>query len=146
MENHQDILKTLQTVLQTELLAPSMSALAKKLGYSGRNTLYRILKGEAGASSVDTLLSRLETHLNTDVNTLLRMDAAITNASDFNRFVSPEFKQDYPEWQFHAIHAFIVHDHSNFSPDFQNGLLRQILLFQHTEPRAFYIMMSLIHI
>ncbi|MDE6512370.1 MAG: hypothetical protein K2L00_09830, partial [Muribaculaceae bacterium] len=110
MENHQEILKTLQTVLHTELLAPSMSALAKKLGYSGRNTLYRILKGEAGAASVETLLTRLESHLNTDFNSLLRMEAAVTNASDFNRLIKPEFKQDYPEWQYQAILTFILQD------------------------------------
>ena len=59
MENQQDILKTLQTVLATELLAPSMSALASKLGYTGRNSLYRILKGEAGKASEDNLLNRI---------------------------------------------------------------------------------------
>ena len=146
MENHQDILKTLQTVLMTELLAPSMSALAKKLGYTGRNSLYRILKGEAGQASVDTLISRLETHLNTDVYALLRMEAAINNAADFNRLIKPEFRQDYPQWQYQAILTFIIRDYSNFSPDFQNGNLRQILLFERNDPRAFHNMLAWFYI
>lgn len=146
MENYQNILQTLQTVLPTELLAPSMSALAKTLGYSGRNSLYRVLKGEAGTTSIDGLLNRLEKHLNADVATLLRMEAAIRNATDFNRIIKPEFKQDYPAWQYQAILAFIVHDYSNFSPDFQNGNLRQILLFEHSDPRAFYNMLAWFYI
>lgn len=142
MENHQDILETLQTVLQTELLAPSISALAKKLGYTGRNSLYRILNGEAGPASVDSLLERLNTHLYIDVNALLRIEAAIRNASDFNRLIKPEFKQDYPEWQYQAILAFIIHDYSNFSLGFQNGNLMHILLFERNDPRAFYNMLA----
>lgn len=146
MENYRNILQTLQTVLSTELLAPSMSALAKTLGYSGRNSLYRVVKGEAGTTSIDGLLSRLESHLNADVDALLRMEAAIRNAADFNRLIKPEFRQDYPEWQYQAILAFIVHDYSNFSPDFQNGNLRQILLFERSDTRAFYNMLAWFYI
>lgn len=142
MENQQNILETLQTVLQTELLAPSLSALASKLGYSGRNSLYRILKGEAAEASIKSLLTRLNTHLNTDESALLRMEAAIKNASDFIRLIKPEFKQDYPDWQFQAILAFIIHDHSHFSPDFQKGDLQIILHFQRSDPRAFYNMLA----
>lgn len=146
MENHQDILTTLQTVLPTELLAPSISSLASTLGYSGRNIIYRIKEGTASATAIDGFLSRLEAHMNADVAALLRMEAAINNASDFNRIIKPEFKQDYPEWQYQAILAFIVHDYSNFSPDFQNGNLRQILLFERSDPRAFFNMLALFYI
>lgn len=146
MENQQDILKTLQTVLATELLAPSMSALVSKLGYSGRNSLYRILKGEAGKASVDNLLNRIETCLNTDVSALLRMEAAIVNASDFNRLVRPEFRQDYTDWQYQAVLAFIIHEYGYFSPDFQNGDLNIILNFERTDPRSFYNMLAWFYI
>lgn len=146
MEKQQDILKTLQTVLATELLAPSMSALASKLGYSGRNSLYRILKGEAGKASVDNLLNRIETCLNTDVSALLRMEAAIVNASDFNRLVRPEFRQDYPDWQYQAVLTFIIHEYGYFSPDFQNGDLNIILNFERTDPWSFYNMLAWFYI
>lgn len=93
MEKHDDIFRTLQTVLPTQLLAPSMSALASALGYSGRNSFYRIIKGEAGPDSISNLLKRLEANLNTDFTALQRMEAAINNASEFRRLIRPEFRQ-----------------------------------------------------
>lgn len=146
MEKHDDIFRTLQTVLPTQLLAPSMSALASALGYSGRNSFYRIIKGEAGPDSISNLLKRLEANLNTDFTALQRMEAAINNASEFRRLIRPEFRQDYPEWQYQAILAFIVGEYDYFSPEFQNGDLQTILRFRRSDPGAFYNMLAWFYI
>lgn len=142
MENPETILQTLQTVLPTQLLAPSMSALASSLGYSGRNSFYRILKGEAGPDSIQNLLSRLETNLQADLAALQRMEAAITNAAKLNRLLKPEFKLDHPDWHFQALRAIIAADHSHFSPGFQKGDLQMILNFRRSDRRAFYNMLA----
>lgn len=146
MENPDDILQTLQRVLPTQLLAPSMSALAATLGYSGRNSFYRIIKGEAGPDSISNLLQRLEVHLHADIPALLRMEAAISNAADFRRLISPEFHMDYPDWQYQALLAFIAGHYDYFSPHFKNGDLQTILRLRLSDPHAFYNMLALFYI
>ena len=146
MENLEAQLQTLQKVLPTQLLAPSMSALASTLGYSGRNSFYRILQGKAGPDAIKNLLDRLDTHLHIDATALLRIEAAIDNASELNRLIRPEFNQDYSEWQYQALLAFIADHYDYFSPDFRNGDLQTILRFRHSNPRGFYSMLAWFYI
>lgn len=145
MENFDNVLAALQAVLRTQLLAPSWNALALKLGIA-RSIFYRIDKGTANQSAVQNLLNLLNEHLYIDSTSLLQMEAAITNVSDFTRIIKPEMNLDHPEWQFQVILAFILHYYSHFSPDFRNGILQNILHLERTDPRAFFNMLAYFYI
>ncbi len=145
MENYDAILAALQSVLRTQLLAPSWNALSVKLG-TARSIFYRIVEGKANQAAIQNLLSLLHEQLYIDSSSLLQMEAAITNPSDFTRVIKPEMNLDHPEWQFQAILAFILHDYSHFSPDFKNGILQNILHLERTDPQAFFNMLAYFYI
>lgn len=116
MENFNDIVRALKAVLDTQLLAPSWNALAIKLGIA-RSIFYRIEEGKANQSAIQNLLSLLQEHLYISPSSLLQMEAAITNTSDFSRFIKPEMNLDSRDWQFKVLLDFIRHDYSHFSPE-----------------------------
>ncbi|MDE6479739.1 MAG: hypothetical protein K2L45_05655 [Muribaculaceae bacterium] len=148
MENCDDIFRLLSAILNTQLLAPSVNALAEKLGYgvSSRSSINRIKKGIAGSGAVDTLVNRIHQHLNIDVNALMRMEAAIQNAYHFEKLIKPQMNLGHKDWQFHAIYPFISHDYSHFSPEFRKGDMQRMLLLELTAPRAFFNMLAYFYI
>ncbi len=145
MEIFNNILGALQSVLRTQLLAPSWNALAIKLGIA-RTIFYRIDKGKASETTIENLISLLNEHFNVDSNVLLQMEAAIQNCSDFTKIIKEEMNLNHKEWQFQAILAFIAHDYSNFSPQFRDGILQRILLLERTDPHAFFNMLAYFYI
>ncbi|MDE6561468.1 MAG: hypothetical protein K2K75_08820 [Muribaculaceae bacterium] len=148
MENYEDILRMLSAILHTQLLAPSVNALAEKLGYgvSSRSSINRIKKGIAGSGAIDTLTSRIHQHLNIDINSLMRMEAAIQNAYHFEKLIKPQMNLEHKDWQFHAIYPFISHDFSWFSPEFRKGDMQRLLLLELTDPRAFFNMLAYFYV
>lgn len=145
MENFNDIVRALKAVLDTQLLAPSWNALAIKLGIA-RSIFYRIEDGKANQSAIQNLLSLLQEHLYISPSSLLQMEAAITNASDFSRFIKPEMNLDSRDWQFKVLLDFIRHDYSHFSPEFRNGILQDIIHLERTDPQAFFNMLAYFYI
>ncbi len=145
MENFTNILSALQAILPTQLLAPSWSALATKLGTT-RSLFYRIMEGNTGEAAIQNLLSLLDERLNVSVDSLLRMEAAIQNTSDFTKFIKPEMNLERKEWQYQVILAFVSHNYTHFSPDFRNNTLQNILTFERTYPRAFFNMLAYFYI
>lgn len=145
MGNFNDTVRALQSVLRTQLLAPSWNALAIKLG-SARSIFYRIDKGVANEAAIQNLLSLLHEHLYVDSSSLLQMEATIVNAAEFTKIIKPEMNLEHPKWQFQAILAFISHDYSHFSHDFRNGILTNILRLERTDPQAFFNMLAYFYI
>ncbi len=145
MENFTNILSALQAILPTQLLAPSRSALAAKLG-TPRTTLYRIMDGKFKEGAMQNLLSQLDEQLNVNVTSLLRMEAAINNERDFTKLIKPECDLQDPEWPYKVIFDFVSHDYSSFSPDFRNGVLNQILPWERRDPMTFFNMLAYFYI
>lgn len=148
MENYEDILSMLSAILNTQLLAPSVNALAEKLGYgvSSRSSINRIKKGSAGSGAIDTLVNRIHQRLNIDIHALMRMEATIQNAYHFEKLIKPQMNLEHNDWQFHAILPFISHDYSSFYPDFRKGDMQRMLLLELTDTRAFFNMLAYFYI
>ncbi len=145
MENFNNIVCALQSVLDTQLLAKSRLDLAKKLG-TGRCIFYRIVQGKASESAVENLLSILQERLYVDIHTLEQMEAAINNTAKFTKLVKEGWNSNLQESPYEVILAFIAHDYSHFSSQFRDGDLQQILTLERTDPRAFFNMLAYFYI
>ena len=143
MENIYDALKL---VLSTQLLAPSLSELAKTLGYGSRSTLYTIIDGSATANAVNKLYERLDEHLHIDEKLIYRMALVIENCRIFTRLIRKEANTDHPEWQFQMLLAFITDYYEYFSPHFRKEILNELLRFKGNEPDEFFNMLAYFYI
>ena len=148
MENYDDILRMLSAILNTQLLAPSVNALAEKLGYgvSSRSSINRIKKGIAGSGTVDTLVNRIHQHLNIDVNALMRMEAAIHNSYHFEKIIKSQKKLNQKDWQYSAIFPFISHDYGRLYSTLRKEDMQRMLLHELTDPRAFSNMLAYFYV
>ncbi len=145
MENFTNILSALQAILPTQLLAPSLKALADTLG-TPRSIFYRIKNGNVGEGAMQNLLSQLNERLYVGVNSLLRMEAAINNVRDFTKLIRPECDLTDPDWPYKVILDFVSHDYSSFSPEFRNGTLNQILPWERQDPMTFFNMLAYFYV
>ena len=136
----------LSLILGSGLLGPSLSELAATLGYRGRSTLYRIARGTASENALLAFCDRLSSHLFISADILGAMRNAILNASSFTRLVRPRMVTDHPRWQLMAILPFLLDDYTNFSPDFRDATLPEILRLRQSDPDAFYQMLAWFYI
>lgn len=60
----------LTQILGSGLLGPSLSELARQLGYNSRSTLYRISRGNASDNALDAFCQRLQNVFFLSANTL----------------------------------------------------------------------------
>jgi hypothetical protein len=56
----QDKQIALQLIINAQVFAPSTSALAKRLGYKGKTSIYRIQQGEASAGAIEEAWEKLK--------------------------------------------------------------------------------------
>ncbi len=148
MEKYDELKGTLSTILNTQLLAKSVNALATQLGYgaSSRSTLNRIKNGQGGADAVESLISRINEHLNIDVSALIRMEENINTASEFAKIIKQQKNFNHTDWQFNVVYSFVAHDYSLYSSEFRSFDLKRILLLELNDPRAFFNMLAYFYI
>lgn len=143
MENISEIISN---VLASEMLAPSSSTLAYTLGYTGKASLYRLMKGTAGENAISHFCKALDEKLGISTTSLYTMDTTIYNASLLLRLMKEEIDTSYKDWPYHVVLAFINHDFEGFSPSFKATHLNQLLSLEKNNKDGFFKMLFYFYI
>lgn len=145
MEN---LVKALQIVLSTCLIARTDSDLAAILGYKGkgRTTIDRIRHNMVGRTALANFCIRLSNVLNITEETILKMAYVVSSTSEFSQIIKNHFDRDDPDSPFKVLYSFISHDFSFFDKEFQEITVNDILSVEHREPKVFYQVLSYFYI
>ena len=136
----------LQCLIENQAFAPSASALAKELGYKGKMTLYRLIKGQATERTVDEVWARiLDCYLlsDTDLYDSARIFEATRYCCDK---LLPEIKTGHPEQIEQLTTAFVYDVYDYFSPEFQQENAPFLKDLRKDEPDVFWGIVTLIYI
>ncbi|MDE6555565.1 MAG: hypothetical protein K2K55_01215 [Duncaniella sp.] len=132
----------LRSVLPTDLIAPTLSVLASQLGFKGRSTLYRIVRGEASDNSVGNVCCRLASVFGLTPDNLEDMVVTVSNTSLFSTLMKEETENFRKFSPTDIIMAFVDHDYSWFSKEFRLRQLDGIRRLEQTDPEAFFAMLA----
>ena len=86
----QDKQDALQLLINGCVFAPSASALAKRLGYKGKTSIYRIQQGEASAGAIEEAWDKLVNHIGVNESILFAAARAVAYAKSFKQLIQSE--------------------------------------------------------
>ena len=86
----QDKQDALQLLINGCVFAPSASALAKRLGYKGKTSIYRIQQGEASAGAIEEAWDKLVNHIEGNEEPLYTAARAVGYAKNFKQLIQCE--------------------------------------------------------
>ena len=142
-----DNLEILSTIVRSPMLAPSVVALAKALGYPSRSTLYRVLDGTAGNSAVAGLIDRLLGTFGVGEEAISDMYKAIVWEQELRSYLTDEFKSSPSRRRAHdVVMAFVTRNWEAFTDDFRRRALPALLRRESEQPVMFYSVLGYYYI
>lgn len=139
-------LEILQCLVANRAFAPSPSALAKELSYRGKMAVYRLVKGEVKAGTVDKIwmLVRIRFGLNDEeIYVLARTFHGL------NRFYDKlvgEMNRKHPEWVENLIMSLVADDYEWFSPKFKAETMPVLVDLKTDEPDVYWGIVALTYL
>ena len=142
---NQDKQVALKMMIDGCLFAPSTSALAKRLGYKGKTSLYRIQQEEASDKAVEEAWDKLIAFTDCEENTLFAAARAVGYCRNFKRAVKEEGRGPVaPENQHKWVLMGVMKDDSaRFSEKFQREVWPEMTDLRKEDNEAFWMMMAL---
>lgn len=117
-----DELEILQCLIENRIFAPSPSALAKRLAYKGKMTIYRVMEGKVSFRVVHDVWRKLlkEFHITDDIPYFIGRVCYITKL--FHNAILPEMNTKHPEWIENVLISLIddiyVYNSDKFNKEF----------------------------
>lgn len=141
----QDRQDALQLMINAQLFAPSTSALAKRLGYKGKTSLYRIQQGEASAGAIEEAWDKLLPFVGGTEQQLFAAARAVGYCRNFKRAVKEEGREVLPPESLHrwVLLGVMKGDEERFSEKFQRDVWPEITDLRKEDYDAFWMMMAL---
>ena len=142
---NQDRQAALKLVIDGCLFAPSTSALAKRLGYKGKTSLYRIQQEEASDKAVEEAWDKLVAFTDCTEETLFAAARAVGYCRNFKRVVKEEGKgmttpENHHKW---VLMGVMKGDSKRFSEKFQREVWPEMTDLRREDTEAFWMMMAL---
>lgn len=141
----QDRQDALQQMINAQLFAPSTSALAKRLGYKGKTSLYRIQQGEASAGAIDEAWDKLLAFVGVDEDVLYATARAAAYTTNLKRLVQHEGKEEVEREHHHkwVLLSIMKKEEHHFSESFQRDVWPDLMELRDNDDTAFWMMMAL---
>lgn len=135
----------LKLVIDGCLFAPSTSALAKRLGYKGKTSLYRIQQEEASDKAVEEAWDKLVAFTDCTEETLFAAARAVGYCRNFKRVVKEEggevvAPENHHKW---VLTGVMKGDSKRFSEKFQREVWPEMTDLRREDTEAFWMMMAL---
>ena len=140
----QDKQIALQLMINAQLFAPSTSALAKRLGYKGKTSLYRIQQGEASAGAIDEAWEKLKYFTGCNDDQLYATSRAVAYAANLKRLVQHEGegkveKKNQHKW---VLLNILKQEEYRFSENFQRDVWPDLMELRNSDDTTFWMMMA----
>ena len=134
----------LQLLINGCVFAPSTSALAKRLGYKGKTSLYRIQQGEASVNAIEEAWDKVIAFSYGGEDQLFAAARAVGYCRNFKRAVKGEGREVAPEERHHWVLLGVMKDDGGrFSERFQREVWPEIKDLRREDNEAFWMMMAL---
>ena len=142
---NQDKQAALKMMIDGCLFAPSTSALAKRLGYKGKTSLYRIQQGEASDKAVEEAWDKLIDFTSGTEDMLFAAARAVGYCRNFKRAVKTEGKASVATESRHkwVLMGVMKGDGERFSEKFQREVWPEMKDLRREDNEAFWMMMAL---
>ena len=142
---NQDKQAALKLLIDGCLFAPSTSALAKRLGYKGKTSLYRIQQEEASDKAIEEAWDKLVAFVGCTEEALFGAARAIGYCRNFKRAVREEgggdsALEDRHQW---VLIGVMKGDGERFSEKFQREVWPEMKDLRREDTEAFWMMMAL---
>lgn len=139
-------LEILQCLIENRMFASSSSALAQELGYKGKMTFYRIMKGEISEKTVEEVWERLKTVYYLEDDDLYAITRICYAAKEFYEAVLPEMNIRHPEWVENVIMSLVEDTYDYHSEAFKKEVVPVLKEWKQEEPNLFWGMAVLFYI
>ena len=134
----------LQLLINGCVFAPSASALAKRLGYKGKTSIYRIQQGEASANAIEEAWDKVMAFVDSVDEQLFAVSRAVGYCRNFKRAVKGEGREIAPEERHHWVLIGVMKgDGERFSERFQREVWPEMKDLRREDTEAFWMMMAL---
>lgn len=116
-------IEILQCLIDNHIFAPSASALAKRLGYRGKMTIYRLIQGNVSERIVNEIWDKLLTEFSIDETVLYSLARICYMAKDFYDILRREMNIQHPEWVENVIGSLIDDCYDYYSNEFRKNTM-----------------------
>ena len=142
---NQDKQAALKLLIDGCLFAPSTSALAKRLGYKGKTSLYRIQQEEASDKAIEEAWEKLVAFVGCTEEALFGAARAVGYCRNFKRAVKEEGGEDVAPENHHkwVLLSVMKGEGKRFSEKFQREVWPEMKDLRREDTEAFWMMMAL---
>ena len=134
----------LQLLINGCIFAPSASALAKRLGYKGKTSIYRIQQGEASAGAIEEAWDKLVSHIGVNENILFAAARAVAYAKSFKQLIQSEGQEvekvNRHKW---VLLNVMKKNEFCFSKDFRQDMWPDLMDLLNDDEEALWMMLIL---
>ena len=141
----QDKQIALQLMINAQLFAPSTSALAKRLGYKGKTSIYRIQQGEASAGAIEEAWEKLKAFLQGTDDQLFYAARAVKNCRTLKRLIKEKGTEemDFEDRHLWVLQGVLMGDAERFPERFQREVWPDLVDLRTEDTDPFWMMMAL---
>ena len=140
----QDKQDALQLLINGCVFAPSASALAKRLGYKGKTSIYRIQQGEASAGAIEEAWDKLVNHIGVNESILFAAARAVAYAKSFKQLIQSEGQEvekvNRHKW---VLLNVMKKNEFCFSKDFRQDMWPDLMDLLNDDEEALWMMLIL---
>lgn len=139
-------LKILQCLIESDMFASSPAAFAKTLGYKGKMTIYRILKGIITEKTVNEVWNRLLAQFFLEEDMLNCLYYILQANRYFSDLIKNEMNILNPRWMENLLISLFEDDYMYYSPDFKEKAVPMLKDLKKDTPDVFWGMVALFYI
>lgn len=139
-------LEILQCLIENRIFTSSPSTLAQELGYKGKMTFYRIIKGKVTENTVNDVWKKLKVAYYLEDDDLYRIANICYTAKDFYDRIVPEMNIWHPLWVENVIISLVEDQYDYCSETFKKEVLPELMEMKREEPNIFWGMAVLFYI
>lgn len=139
-------LRILQSLIESEMFASSPAAFAKVLGYKGKMTIYRIIKGTITEKTVNEVWDRLLTRFFLEEDMLYCLYHILQANRFFSELIKTEMNMLHPRWMENLFISLFEGDYIYYSPDFKEKVVPMLKDLKKDTPDVFWGMVALFYI
>ena len=136
----------LQNLIESKMFAPSPAAFAKILGYKGKMTIYRIIKGTITEKTVNEVWDRLLARFSFEEDVLYCLYHILQANRFFSELIKAEMNMLHPNWIENLFLSLFEDDYTYYSLDFKEKAAPILKDLKKDNPDVFWGMMALFYI
>lgn len=128
------------------MFAPSSSALAKELGYKGKMTFYRIIKGEVSSKVVEEIWNKLLAEHGLEEEDLYNLAYSCNIVKELYDTIVSEMNTNHSRWVENVITSFVEEVYDYYSDSFKKEAAPLLLKMKKGHPDTFWGMAVLFYL